>query len=685
MGRDKYKYFRIEAREILEGLSRGILELERAPADRAAVARLLRLAHTLKGAARVVQQPAIAELAHAAEDVLAPHRDAGSPPVPREAVDALLRTVDGMTARLAELDAPEAPVRPEGSAREPAAPGTEAYQSLRVDLPEVDALLASALEAGVKAGALRRGLSELEHVREVTRALTDQLAPRHGEAEPAPPPARLRALVDELARALGAAQRGLASRADQTEREIAQLRGAAERLRLVPARAVFGALERATRDAAHSLGREVEFEAIGGEVRVDAHLIPPVRAALLHAVRNAVAHGVEPAPERAACGKPPAGRVRVEVERRGATLVFRCHDDGRGVDEAAVRAAAVRKGLVAPADAPGLDHQALSALLLRGGISTSPAVSDVAGRGVGLDVVREAAAQLGGTAALASEPGRGTTLELAVPLSLSTVRALHFEAGGAVASLPLEAVERSIHVRPERLARGPGGDGLRHEGEVVPFLPLERLLRAGAAAPRTRAFSALVVRVGGERVALGADRLLGTSEIVVHPVPEHAGADPVVLGAALDGEGQPRLVLDPAGLVAAARAAAPPPERRPVRLPLLVVDDSLTTRMLQQSILESAGYEVELAVSAEEALERARRRRFGLFLVDVEMPGMDGFEFVRTTRADPELAATPSILVTSRGAPEDRRRGLEAGARAYVVKSEFDQQRLLATIEELLA
>ncbi|GEJ55403.1 hybrid sensor histidine kinase/response regulator [Anaeromyxobacter diazotrophicus] len=701
MGRDKYKYFRVEARELLDGLSRGILELERAPGDRAVVARLLRLAHTLKGAARVVQLPAIAELAHAAEDQLAPHRDEGTPPLPREGIDALLRAVDGMAARLAEVDAPPAAAAASSAsaaagpgatgdaaaaeAPRRAAAGEPPYQSLRVDLPEADALLASALEAGVQAGALRRGLAALGHARELTRALSDQLAPRHGEAEPAPPPARLRGLVDELARALGSVQRSLSARADRAEREIAQLRGAAERLRLVPARAVFGALQRATRDAAHALGREVAFEASGGEVRIDAHLLTPVRDALLHAVRNAVAHGIEPAPERAARGKPPAGRVRVEVERRGATLVFRCRDDGRGVDAEAVRAAAVRKGLATPAEAPALAPAALAALLLRGGLSTSPAVNDLAGRGVGLDVVRDSATRLGGTASLESEPGRGATLELAVPLSLSSVRALHVEAGGAVASVPLEAVERTVHVWPERLAQGPGGAGLSHEGEVLPFLPLGRLLRDGGAERPRRAFAALVVRAGGERVALGADRLLGTSEIVVHPVPEHARAEPFVLGAALDGEGQPRLVLDPAGLAAAARAAAPPPAPRRARAPVLVVDDSLTTRMLQQSILESAGYEVELAVSAEEALDKARRRRFGLFLVDVEMPGMDGFEFVRTTRADPALAVTPAILVTSRAAPEDRRRGLEAGARAYVVKSEFDQQKLLAQIEELLA
>jgi two-component system chemotaxis sensor kinase CheA len=228
---------------------------------------------------------------------------------------------------------------------------------------------------------------------------------------------------------------------------------------------------------------------------------------------------------------------------------------------------------------------------------------------------------------------------------------------------------------------------LSHEGAAVRFVPLARLL--GRPAPRIRkrrAWSAVLVTSGERVVALGADRLLGTSEVVVHPLPRFVGAHPAVAGAALDDDGTPRLVLDPAGLVAAAEAEGAPEEAGPSpgTAPILVVDDSLTTRRLEQSILESAGYEVELAASAEEALDKAAARRFGLFVVDVEMPGMDGYEFVRKTRADPRLAATPALLVTSRGAPEDRRRGMEAGARGYIVKSEFDQGRLLATIRELM-
>jgi two-component system chemotaxis sensor kinase CheA len=226
---------------------------------------------------------------------------------------------------------------------------------------------------------------------------------------------------------------------------------------------------------------------------------------------------------------------------------------------------------------------------------------------------------------------------------------------------------------------------IRHDGAFVPFAPLARLL--GGEAPRgTRRFSVVVLAAGGRLAALGVDRVRGTSAEVVRSLPAAAGRAPTVAGAALDPEGNPRLVLDPGELVArattgvATETLAPPPKRAPV----LVIDDSLTTRMLEQSILESAGYEVELATSAEEGLEKARARTFGVFVVDVEMPGMDGYEFVARTRKDPALGRTPAILVTSRGSPEDRRRGAEAGASAYIVKGEFDQGRLLSAIAELM-
>jgi two-component system chemotaxis sensor kinase CheA len=398
-------------------------------------------------------------------------------------------------------------------------------------------------------------------------------------------------------------------------------------------------------------------------------------------VRNAVAHGIEPAAERRAAGKPAEGRVEVKVARRGRRVRLTCRDDGRGIDVDAVRRAARRRGR--DGDAAAGEAEIID-LLLHGGLTTSAAVTEVSGRGVGLDVVREAAERLGGAAIVETETGVGTTVGLDVPLSFAAFTALTVEAGGRRALVPLDGVRRVLPAAAADRARFEGGEVLVHGGRALPLVDLAVVLGV----PAARSGSArLAVVVGGDtgRAAVAVDRLRGTATIVARPLPEGAEASAVVAGVWLDPAGRPQLVLDPDGLVAAAVGArAPEVEEAPPPLPVLIVDDSLTTRMLEQSILQSAGYEVVMASSAEEGLEVASQRAFGLFLVDVEMPGMDGYTFVARTRAEPDLCDVPAIMVTSCSSPEDLRRSAEAGASDHIVKGEFDQGRLLGRIRELI-
>ena len=324
--------------------------------------------------------------------------------------------------------------------------------------------------------------------------------------------------------------------------------------------------------------------------------------------------------------------------------------------------------------------------MLKGGLTTSGTITEVSGRGIGLDIVREAAARLGGQVTVHTNADTGTSLELTVPASLSSLDALLVEAGGVSAAIPLDAIRRTVRLAKGDVARTSEGDSIVHGGKVIPFMPLAGSLRGKTADRYNRTWTAVVVDGNTALAAVGVDRLVGTANVVVRPLPALAPSDPSVAGAAMDAEGMPQLVLDPVGLVAAAYRLRPTGEipRSASKASILVIDDSLTTRMLEQSILESAGYEVDLATSAEEALAQARRRTYQLFLVDVEMPGMDGFTFVERTRADPILRNTPAILVTSRNSPEDRQRGTDVGAHAYVVKGDFDQVGLLATINKLV-
>jgi two-component system chemotaxis sensor kinase CheA len=459
-----------------------------------------------------------------------------------------------------------------------------------------------------------------------------------------------------------------------------------EQLRLVPASTVFASLERTARDAAQALGKTVLFEAKGGSTRLDSHVLGTLQPALVQAVRNAVAHGIETEAVRTDCGKPRVGRIVLEVFRRAGRVVFRCSDDGRGIDIEAVRRALQKRGL-SPAEVQRLGLDDLVQMLMKGGVSTAQTISEVSGRGIGLDLVREIAERLRADVKIDTRPKEGTTLEIVVPVQIASLEALVVEANGGLAAIPLESIASTQRVVQEEILSTPAGDTILYEGKAVPFIPLAALLQIGKENSKpAKAWSVIVLHDGAKYAAVGVDRLLSNINIVQRPLPPLAPVTPLVPGLWLDAEGNPQMVVEPSEITATAHGwvRAARTTEKPGLLPILVIDDSLTTRMLEQSILESAGYEVDTAVCAEEGMEKARQRRYGLFLVDVEMPGMDGFTFVEKTRADTVLREVPAILVTSRNSKDDLERGRAVGAYAHVIKSDFDQGNLLYMIESLV-
>jgi two-component system chemotaxis sensor kinase CheA len=694
MKKDPLHYFRQEAHELLERLGQGVLELEKEGPDPDRIARLFRFAHTLKGAARVVKQTEIAGETHALEDLLAPLRE-GLEDIPRELVDRLLGKLDALTAMTKALDAPAAvpaesaagpgPVSPAPAALASpvASPNDDPLRIVRADVSDLDSLLDMLAEAGAQATAIHDFSPRAERIRRLADLFAQALAsPRAGGSSHAAR-AKLISIAQELGESAAKLSRTLSTGLDLLAQELRQAREAAERLRLIPASAIFPSVERTARDAARMLERVVSFSASGPEVRLEGPVLGLLRDALVQLVKNAVAHGIEPSAERVRLGKDPAGTITVTLVRRGPRIQVSCRDDGRGLDIEALRKVATLRGRIDPA-APPPSLPDLMKLLLHGGLSTSGTTTEVAGRGVGLDIVREALRLLGGEIEVQSEPGRGSAFTMTIPVSRSAVQVLTVTAAGQVLSLPIDGIEGAFRLEPERITRVAEGEAIPLDGALIPYLPLGPLLDARAPGS---ARSVLIVKGAGGRVAIGVERLLGVSSVVMLPLPALLAAPSELIdGASLDAAGDPLLVLDPEALVATAcRSRAPFPAAPPKqRLPILVVDDSLTTRILEQSILETAGYEVDLAVSGEEGLEKARSRSYGLFLVDIEMPGMDGFEFIAATRRDPTLRATPSMLVSSRDSEEDRRRGEEAGAVGYTVKGEFDQRTFLDAIRRWL-
>lgn len=690
---DPYKYFRIEGRELIEQLGQGLLEVERAPsAD--VMARMLRQAHTLKGAARVVKQSGIAEHAHRLEDLFTELRDRTERPLPED-IDRALALLDQIGAALATLEPTAAPV--EDSA--PAHVAPPPVHGARPDSADVEALIRGIGEAQAHLGRVRPGLDEAARIGDLIELIDHQLAAIDARWPTAPTErSRIRtaaSLVDELRTRFASLQRHVTRGVDRIDGELRQVGDAAARLRLVLADAVFHFLERAARDTAHAVGKGVVFWARGGEIRVDSDILTIVQGALLQLVRNAVAHGIEAPEERRRAGKRPEGQVHLTVQRRDAVIVFTCSDDGAGVDAAAVRERLKRKGL----PATGSDD-ALIRMLLKGGVTTSSAVTDVSGRGIGLDIVREAAERLHGEVTMRSRRGQGTTVELIVPASVASFRALLLEAAGVVAAVPLDAVRRTIRITPGDVVEQADRQSIVWDGAHVPVWSLRGLVRSEEGHTKiTRSSTAVVLEAGppttrtvhraveadSRTAAVIVDRMLGTGIVVMRPLPAMAAAAPPIAGASVEAGGRPRIVLDPVALITEAeRGGIPAVAEAPPRPLILVVDDSLTTRMLEQTILESAGYDVTLASSGEEGLVKARERDYALFLVDVEMPGIDGFHFLEQVRADPVLRRIPAILVTSRASDDDHRRGRDVGAQGYIVKSAFDQAAFLDQIRSLV-
>jgi chemotaxis protein histidine kinase CheA len=452
-------------------------------------------------------------------------------------------------------------------------------------------------------------------------------------------------------------------------------------------RRVLAALPRIVRDVAQSTGKDVELVLEGEDVELDKQVLDGVADALKHLVINAVDHGCQTPDQRRLGGRPPRCRVTVSARSVGGTVVIEVSDDGTGVDEDAVRAKAASLGLL-PADST-LSGAALLQLLFIPAFSTTDAVTETSGRGVGLDVVSSAVEDLGGRVEVRSVPGEGTSFVLTLPVTLGVLRCLVALVGGERYAVPVPAVVESLSLRDAEVHHLAGAPVVVRHGMSVPLLDLGAALGAGSG---TEPRAALVVRHASTLVAWAVDRLEGESELVVKDLGSFLGRVPHIAGATIDGDGSVVCLLDlrelveqAVGVVTPTAAPAPAEAGPALRRPrVLVVEDSVGVRELQRVILEGAGYEVETAVDGLDGAARLRDDPADLVLSDVEMPGMDGFDLTRTIRRTKGWENVPVVIMTSRGEDTARAAGLDAGCSAYLLKNEFDQDQLVSTVRRLV-
>ena len=713
-----------ELQEQVRAMNETLLSLESAPDHREHLHDLFRIAHTLKGAGRAAAVPSVERVCHALESLLAEARDGtkvlrapdfeaffGVADALSEAAERLLagqapddarlasvlRTIRGETRHEPARTVPAAaPAR--AVPHEPAPPQPTSDGQVRVPASKLDALLASGgdlrvagARPGLRAAEMEDFHGALTHC--VTRWRHDsrrlRLALDRAGAGAAAEPSIL-ALGEDLQRLAREAGR-MAAAARRDARTLSMNVDAvldhARRLRMRPFAEACEALPRAARDLAISIGKEVDLRVTGGDVEADRVVLDGLREALLQLVRNAVDHGIETPDARVAAGKARTGSVRVDAELRGDRLRVTVADDGAGLDLPAIREALRRRGSDVPDDAPGVARA-----LLEARVTTVAEATTVSGRGVGLDVARVAVHRLGGHLDVTWSDGGGTSFHLDAPVSLASTRVLVVGVASHLVAIPINYVERILRVAPGSLRLTEGRHVLPTDAGPVPVVSLARLLSPLAERPLVDGPLALVLLLAGtQRLAVVVDELLDSREVAVRPVRSGENRAGPLRGAALLESGRIVLVLDPQAVVAAGLGSdvgpgitVEPPPAAPVRRRILVVDDSITTRTLERSILEAAGCYVLTASDGADGWRVLQEAACDLVVADVEMPRMDGFALCEAIRNSRRHAGVPVVLVTALESHEHRARGLEVGADAYIGKSSFDQQSLLDTIQQFL-
>ena len=488
--------------------------------------------------------------------------------------------------------------------------------------------------------------------------------------------------------------RQYAEEASRTSSVVADLQEHAMGLRLLPVSTVFNGFPRAVRDLAREHHKEVDLVVDGGDTELDRKVLEAISDPLVHIVRNAVDHGIETPAERLAVGKPEKGTIRLAARQEGDRIVIEIADDGVGIDPASVRATAVRKGYITDAEAAALSDREATYLIFEKGFSTASIITEISGRGVGMDVVREfIVARLKGDVDVESQPGVGSVFRLTIPLTLAVIRALLVRVGGQTFALPTAAIEETLRARSSDILRVEGRDVIRRGRRSVPLVRLCDVLAVDGEPPDDDAVSIASLGFSGHRLGLVVDALAGEQQIVIKTLGAHLRRVRNIAGVTVLGTGEVVPILNVPDVMEdgrrlscvhrapAERAASAP--RRPRRV--LVCEDSFTTRELERSIFEAAGYEVETAVDGAAGLALLRGGlRVDAVLTDVQMPNMTGFELTREIKADELLRDLPVVIVTSLERDEEKVEGIEAGADAYITKSVFNQDTLLDTVERLV-
>ena len=716
--------FEGEAQDHWSAIAAGLrsLETEQDPVrQQQLVETIFREAHTLKGAARLVGEREVEGLCDRLEEIFSGLKTRRAVPDAAQ-WEHLHGQLTELQQRLGLVAAEPAPTAPTPVARAatptPAAPvleGGSREATVRVSAERIDSVLLQAEELLALKAVAEERLARWSEARD------DASAWRRRWTRLLPQLTKLRRWLDEnpeapinreLGELLGFLEwnedyagrvRTAVEQAGRGERREQNWLGGlvdgllqdTKELLVTPCSTLLQVFPAFVRQAAASQGKEVEVVLEGAEMGVDRRVLDELRDVLTHLVRNSIDHGIESPAERQQSGKPARATLTLGVrEQAGGSVEVIVTDDGRGVDLERVRRLAVQQQLITAAAAEQLGEPETLALLFASGFSTtSPGGSALSGRGLGLAIVKEKVERLGGSVSVEQHSGAGSTFRLVLPITLARFRGIFVRSRGRRFVLPSTYVRQVLRVQPKLLRTIKQQPTLMVANRPVPLVPLADLLRLPSAEPGATPVADFVVVISSGRLQLACrvDDIPYESEIVMKNLGRLLPRVRHIAGATIVGSGQVVPVLNASDLVFSAvqRTASPtvPAAPAPVvsrRRRILVVEDSITSRTLLKSILQGAGFEVRTAVDGIEALTALKYEPSDLVISDVQMPRLDGFELTRRLRSDPNLSTLPVILVTSLASREDKERGVDVGANAYVVKSSFDQSDLLQTVRRLL-
>ena len=757
--------FRLEAESQTAILSAGVLAVEEFERSPETIESMMRAAHSLKGAARIVGLDPAVRVAHAMEDCFVA-AGKGTFRVRPEHVDLLLasidflssiakaddaispksdwpRTADALVAELgALLTAPasqaappvalpaaatepaatEEIAAPEPLARHPAAqeeagaphapaPAASAARAVeqadrvvRVSADSLTRLVGLAGESLVETRQLRPFVDSLLTLRAAQVDLCDTIAATEErfKSDDASVPAPLLGLLARVRERADACLASLMKQVEDFESFARRNEDLSGRLhhevivsRMRPLADGIRGFPRLVRDVARTLGKQVRWEVRGEQTGVDRDILDKLESPLSHLVRNALDHGLEPTAEREAAGKPPVGTIRLEARHRAGMLHITLTDDGRGIDVERLRAKAVSRGLVARQVADQLTELELLEFLFLPGFSTKEEVTEISGRGVGLDVVQSMVKAVGGTVRVATQPGRQTVFTLQLPITMSVIRALLVEIGGEPYAFPLTRIDNILFCAHADVRTVEGRQYFERDGVSIGLVIAPQILELGSQTAPADPMPVVVISDRGQQFGMIVDAFLGERDLEVRPLDRRLGKVPNINSASLLENGNPVLIVDVEDLVRSIDNVLmgrrltrvefeKMAEQARQRKRILVVDDSITVRELERQLLQSRGYAVDVAVDGMDGWNAIRGAHYDLVVTDVDMPRMDGIGLVSLIKNDPARKDIPVVIVSYKDREEDRLRGLDAGANRYLTKSSFHDETFVHTITDLI-